>query len=207
MTARAVVDEWGTLDTPIVLTGTNHVGIVYHWTVQYLFERNAALGLDSPIPMVAECDDSYLDGSQGRAIGRDEVYAALDGAAAAPWPRAASGRGRGCSSSGSRAGSGRRRAWSRTGNAWRRRRAGADQLRRPAGVARRRRAGRTRVGRRARPMAVGDGSCIVVLATDAPLNPASARDWPRARRWAWHGPARRRAIPAARSPSPSPRGT
>src|SRR5713226_2824559 len=38
MTARSLVDEWGLLDFPIMLTGTNHVGIVYHWTVQYLFE-------------------------------------------------------------------------------------------------------------------------------------------------------------------------
>jgi L-aminopeptidase/D-esterase-like protein len=47
MTARTLVDEWGTLDFPIMLTGTNNVGIVCHWTCQYLFEHGAraALGL------------------------------------------------------------------------------------------------------------------------------------------------------------------
>src|SRR5579885_766578 len=82
MTARSVVDEWGVLDSPILLTGTNHVGIVYHWAVQYLQEHNRDdPGYLGAIPMVAECDDGYLDGSLGRAIGREEVYAALDGAA------------------------------------------------------------------------------------------------------------------------------
>jgi len=85
MTARSVVDEWGLLDFPILLTGTNHVGIVCHWASQYLFEHGAReAGMTSLIPMVAECDDSYLDGSQGLAIGRDDVYAALDNASGGP---------------------------------------------------------------------------------------------------------------------------
>lgn len=73
MTSRTLVDEWGWLAFPIVLTGTNHVGIVYHWTLQYLFEHGAKeLGMTSLTAMVAECDDSYLDGSQGLAIGRED---------------------------------------------------------------------------------------------------------------------------------------
>src|SRR5712691_11267006 len=42
MTASPIVDEWGLLDSPIVLTGTNHVRIFYHWTIQHLFERSEA---------------------------------------------------------------------------------------------------------------------------------------------------------------------
>lgn len=41
MTGRSLVDEWGLLGFPIILTGTNAVGIVYHWTLQYLFEHGA----------------------------------------------------------------------------------------------------------------------------------------------------------------------
>jgi D-aminopeptidase len=85
MTARSLVEEWGLLGFPIMLTGTNHVGIVYHWTLQYLFEHGAKeAGMTSLIAMVAECDDSYLDGSQGLAISRDDVYAALDSASSGP---------------------------------------------------------------------------------------------------------------------------
>ena len=60
MTARSLIDEWGLLGFPIMLTGTNSVGIVYHWTLQYLFEHGAKeVGMTSLIAMVAECDDSY----------------------------------------------------------------------------------------------------------------------------------------------------
>jgi D-aminopeptidase len=170
MTARAVVDEWGTLDTPIVLTGTNHVGIVYHWTVQYLFERNRALGLDSPIPMVAECDDSYLDGSEGRAIGRDEVYAALDGATSGPVAEGCVGAGTGMQLFGFKGGIGTAsRMVAYQDNTWH---VGALVLTNfgdrpdlrvdgvPVG----------HVLEESEPQRVGDGSCIVVLATDAPLS-------------------------------------
>ena len=82
MTARSLIDEWGLLSFPILLTGTNSVGIVYHWGLQYLFEHGAKeAGMTSLITLVAECDDSYLDGSQGLAITRNDVYAALDSAA------------------------------------------------------------------------------------------------------------------------------
>src|SRR5574337_505942 len=77
MTGRTLIDEWGLLGFPILLTGTNSVGIVYHWALQYLFEHGAQeAGMTSLITMVAECDDSSLDGSQGLAIGREEVYEA-----------------------------------------------------------------------------------------------------------------------------------
>src|SRR5438067_6011898 len=96
MTARSVVDEWGLLDFPILLTGTNHVGIVCHWASQYLFEHGArAAGMTSLIAMVAECDDSYLDGSQGLAIGRDDVYAALANAWSGPVAEGCVGAGTG----------------------------------------------------------------------------------------------------------------
>ncbi len=88
MTGRSLIDEWGLLSFPILLTGTNSVGIVYHWALQYLFEHGAKeAGMTSLITLVAECDDSYLDGSQGLAITRDDVYAALDGAIGGPCRR------------------------------------------------------------------------------------------------------------------------
>jgi D-aminopeptidase len=84
MTASSIINELGLLDSPIVLTGTNHVGIVYHWTLQYLYEHLVTeTGNTALMPMIAECDDSYLDGSQGLAISRDDVYAALDNASSA----------------------------------------------------------------------------------------------------------------------------
>jgi D-aminopeptidase len=96
VTARSVVDEWGVLDTPIMLTGTNHVGVVCHWTSQYLFDHGARkAGMTSLLPMVAECDDSYLDGSFGLAISREDVYAALDSATDGPVSEGCVGAGTG----------------------------------------------------------------------------------------------------------------
>ena len=207
MTARAVVDEWGTLDTPIVLTGTNHVGSAYHWTVQYLFERNAALGLDSPIPMVAECDDSYLDGSQGRAIGRDDVYAALDGARGGPVAEGAVGAGTGMQLFEFKGGIGTAsRVVAHIEHTWH---VGALVLtnfgHRPE-----LRVDGVPVGRFIdveAPRGVGEGSCIVVWPPMRRLTRASVRAWPPAPRSVWRGPDRRPATPVARSPSPLPPAT
>ena len=96
MTARAIVDEWGLMDFPILLTGTNNVGIVCHWASQYLFEHGAReAGMTSLLPMAAECDDSYLDGSQGLGIGRADVYNALDRATTGPVAEGCVGAGTG----------------------------------------------------------------------------------------------------------------
>ncbi len=172
MTARSVVDEWGVLDSPILLTGTNHVGIVYHWAVQYLQEHNRDdPGYLGAIPMVAECDDGYLDGSLGRAIGREEVYAALDGAASGAVAEGCIGAGTGMALFGFKGGIGTSSRLVAFGD--RQYRVGALAL--------------TNYGHRPElridgipvgrvitdllPGTVGEGSCIVVLATDAPLNP------------------------------------
>jgi len=96
MTARSLIDEWGLLGFPIMLTGTNSVGIVYHWTLQYLFEHGAKeAGMTSLIALVAECDDSNLDGSHGLAINRDDVYTALDNASGGPVTEGCVGAGTG----------------------------------------------------------------------------------------------------------------
>jgi D-aminopeptidase len=172
MTARTLVDEWGTLDFPIMLTGTNNVGIVCHWTCQYLFEHGArADGLTSLLPMVAECDDSYLDGSYGNAISKEDVYAALDTAASGPVAEGCVGGGMGMQLFGYKGGIGTSSRVAAVANA--RYTVGAlvmtnfgdrPELRIdgiPVG----------RILSEDTLPATKDGSCIVVLATDAPLNP------------------------------------
>ena len=172
MTSRTLVDEWGWLAFPIVLTGTNHVGIVYHWTLQYLFEHGAKeLGMTSLTAMVAECDDSYLDGSQGLAIGREEVYEALDNATPGEVVEGCVGAGTGMKLFGLKGGIGTSSRvvpvgeTSYTVGALVMTNFGDVHELRVDGVA---------VGRLLSEEAakgVSEGSCIVVLATDAPLNP------------------------------------
>ena len=40
MTGRSVIDEWGLLGSPIVLTDTVHVGLAYDSVVRYMMERD-----------------------------------------------------------------------------------------------------------------------------------------------------------------------
>ena len=72
--------EWGILETPILLTGTSAVGRVADGVVDELF----GAGVDEVvIPVVGECDDSYLDDMRRRwvtaAHARQALAAATDG--------------------------------------------------------------------------------------------------------------------------------
>lgn len=172
VTGRSVVDEWGLLGFPIMLTGTNHVGIVYHWTLQYLFEHGAKdLGMTSLIAMVAECDDSYLDGSQGLAISQSDVYAALDSASGGSVGEGCVGAGTGMQLFGLKGGIGTASRVVQVGDASYTVGAlvltnyGAPHELCVDGI---------QVGRllmEEAPQLANEGSCIVVLATDAPLSP------------------------------------
>ena len=172
MTARSVVDEWGWLAFPILLTGTNHVGIVYHWALQYLFEHGAKeLGMTSLIAMVAECDDSFLDGSQGLAISREDVYAALDTATNSVVAEGSVGAGTGMQLFGLKGGIGTSSRVVPVGAA--RYTVGALVLTN-FGDHHELRVDGVPVGRVLNEdvaKGISEGSCIVVVATDAPLNP------------------------------------
>ena len=172
MTARSVVDEWGWLAFPILLTGTNSVGIVYHWTLQYLFEHGAKeAGMTSLIAMVAECDDSYLDGSQGLAIGRDDVYAALNSASNGPIAEGCVGAGTGMKLFDFKGGIGTSSRLVHIAQAAYT--VGALVLTN-FGACHELHIDGQPIGRllgEESPQAAKEGSCIVVLATDAPLHP------------------------------------
>ena len=81
MTSRTVIEEWGLLGTPIVLTDTMHIGLAYDSVVHYMTERDEEIAdRDVVIPVVAETDDSFLSNCRVFGITRADVYAALDNA-------------------------------------------------------------------------------------------------------------------------------
>jgi D-aminopeptidase len=81
ITGRAAVDEWGVLSSPILLTATMSVGIVYHSALEYLCRADPDLGrLELVIPVVGECDDGFLNDSRGFHLERKHVFEALDSA-------------------------------------------------------------------------------------------------------------------------------
>ena len=80
LTGSVELQEWGILETPILLTGTTSVGRAYDALVDEAIDA----GLDEPvIPVVGECDDSWLDDLRRRSVtvahARYAVAAATDG--------------------------------------------------------------------------------------------------------------------------------
>ncbi len=77
-TGFVAIGEWGLLETPVFLTSTMQVGRVYDAACQLLMEEEPAIGVqDVIIPVVAECDDSYLSEPRAMQVTIDDVRAAL----------------------------------------------------------------------------------------------------------------------------------
>jgi D-aminopeptidase len=95
----AQVQEWGIAETPIFLTATTYVGAVYDAATQALYAAQPRLGVDDVlIPVVAECDPSdYCDVRGGARPDMGLVGAALAGAAGGPVAEGQVGAGVGMS--------------------------------------------------------------------------------------------------------------
>ncbi len=91
------VQEWGFFETPILLTNTMSVGKVSDATVSWMTRRFPGIGTewDVVIPVVGECDDSYLSDVVGRHIRSDHVYSAIERAASGPIAEGSVGAGTG----------------------------------------------------------------------------------------------------------------
>ena len=80
------LDELGQLETPILLTNTLNVGRVADALVASMLEQNPAIGVTTGTvnPVVCECNDGFLNDIQGRHVGEPEVRAALESAVGGP---------------------------------------------------------------------------------------------------------------------------
>jgi len=79
------LNELGTLDTPILLTNSLSIGIVNHTVARYLCARDERIGrTDVTLPVVGECDDSYLNDAAGFHVREEHVAQALESACAGP---------------------------------------------------------------------------------------------------------------------------
>jgi D-aminopeptidase len=96
LTSAIEVRELGWLQTPIVLTSTMQVGRAWDGLIEVLCDLDPKLGLDEiVIPMVGECDDSWLNDARRTQISSDDVRAAVLGAASGPVAEGAVGAGTG----------------------------------------------------------------------------------------------------------------
>jgi D-aminopeptidase len=80
------VMEWGLIETPIFLTNTLSVGSVSDGAVKYMVERYPGIGdeHDVIIPLVGECDDSWLNDIAGRHVKESHVHEAIQTASDGP---------------------------------------------------------------------------------------------------------------------------
>ncbi len=74
------VQEWGLLETPILLTNTMAVGKVSDAAVKWMTKKWPKIGGedDVVIPLVGECDDSWLNDAVGRHVRSEHVYKAIE---------------------------------------------------------------------------------------------------------------------------------
>ena len=81
MTGRIAIDEWGLLDTPIFLTSSMAVGRVYDGAISSLASAFEVGFEGEPVmPVVAECDDSDLNRPLPVQVEEADVRAAIDAA-------------------------------------------------------------------------------------------------------------------------------
>jgi D-aminopeptidase len=80
LTGSIAVDEWGTLETPVLLTGTLAVGRAFDGAVGAVLDAVPVAGNgigDVVIPMVGECDDSWLDDARARHVTAEHATRAI----------------------------------------------------------------------------------------------------------------------------------
>ena len=78
LTGRTQIDEWGLAETPVFLTSTMQVGRVYDAACRLLIDEQPRIGIDDVvIPIVGECDDSWLTDTRRMHVQYDDVASAL----------------------------------------------------------------------------------------------------------------------------------
>ena len=84
LTGTTQVDEMGDIETPIVLTSTTSVPRVADAVITYMLELSGNEDVLSINPVVGETNDGYLNDIRGRHISPEDVFAAIKNAKAGP---------------------------------------------------------------------------------------------------------------------------
>ncbi len=101
------IRELGVLETPIALTNTLNTGLVWDALVSWTLQRCAGeLEVWSVNPFVGECNDSFLNDIHTRSVHEEHVFAALQAAASGPVEEGAVGAGTGMTCCGFKSGVG-----------------------------------------------------------------------------------------------------
>ena len=107
LTGSVLIAEWGRIETPVYLASTHAVGRVYDGAISVAVAADPAVGAeDFVIPVVGECDDSWL--SEGRLVQveAEDVGRAVESATGGVVAEGAVGAGTGMMTKGYKAGIG-----------------------------------------------------------------------------------------------------
>jgi D-aminopeptidase len=183
MTGLLWVKESGMLTSPIAITNTHSVGVVRDALITYEVQRTQRLKVGWSLPVVAETYDGWLNDINGMHVKPEHVWAALDEASDGPVAEGCVGGGTGMICHEFKGGIGTSsRVLSEADGSWSvgvlvQANYGARHLLRidgmpigeliPSSEVPGFREERMRLGQRES----GDGSIIIVVATDAPLLP------------------------------------
>lgn len=85
--------EWGAAETPVYLTSTMQLGRVYDSACRVALAQHPECADDVVIPVVAECDDSFLNDVRAMQVEHDDVVGAWESALASRGASAAPGEG------------------------------------------------------------------------------------------------------------------
>jgi D-aminopeptidase len=97
MTGSIWIDTQGALEVPILLTNTMNIGGVMDGVVDYMLKRYPDIGIGDDVvaPTVAECDDSFLNDARGRHVSPADTVRAIEEAREGPVAEGAVGAGAG----------------------------------------------------------------------------------------------------------------
>ncbi|MEZ4318338.1 MAG: P1 family peptidase [Myxococcota bacterium] len=94
ITGRSQIDEYGLMESPLVLTNTLSVGVAHRATVDWLVATEG-MADDFVIPVIAETYDGFLNDIAGQHVRPEHVRAALDSASTGPIAEGSVGGGTG----------------------------------------------------------------------------------------------------------------
>jgi len=182
MTGTAWLEETGALSLPVGITNTHAVGAVHRGIIEWAVQANPALAQRWHLPVVAETWDGYLNDINGRHVAPETAMLALDNASSGPLAEGSVGGGTGMNCYAFKGGTGTSsRVVTAAGRAC------------TIGVLTQANFGARRelviAGHRAGELLAGDnpmedtdwlappgaGSCICIVATDAPLLPGQCK--------------------------------
>jgi D-aminopeptidase len=168
LTGSLEIREWGLLETPVYLTSTHAVGRVYDGAVSVAMAADPRVGVDDVvIPVVGECDDSWLsDARIAHVQSGDVAQAVADATPDFEQGAVGAGAGMSCFDWKGGIGSSSRRAGDYTVGVLLLTNFGSREQLRVDGAP----IGKL-LAEKPDEMPEPGGSCIAVVATDAPLAP------------------------------------